>query len=280
MKRIVILVFFISLFFNLHSIYSQHNGIYFFPTEIVFEPTRASVFESRIGFLKNVNDKNLRLDIGAGIDIIGFRKCNTQYSFGIEAFTFSNLKSESNFKFPVDAIDYFFGVNFNYKRPLANDWFVSSRLRVSHISSHLQDGHVYERADTIFKPFTYSREFIDIAVVLDKFFKKMLIKNLFAVNFLFSTIPDDFGLFSFQYGFEVRYYLHELLSLYFSNDLKLSTVSDKTNLNENLEMGIKIGKYNSRGVNLFFSYYDGQDYKGQYYNKYLNYKAIGLSVDF
>ena len=280
MKRIVILIFFISLLFNVHSIYSQQTGIYFFSTEKVFEPTRASVFEPRVGFLKNVNDKNLRLDIGIGIDLIGLHTDNAQYSFGVDAFTFSNLRSESNFKFPVDAIDYLFGVNFNYKRPLSNDLFVSSRIRVSHISSHLQDGHIYERADTIFTPFTYSREFINIAVVMDKFIDRTLIKNLFAVNILFSTIPDDFGLFSFQYGLEVQYYLHEVISLYFSNDLKLSTVSDKTNLNENLEMGIRIGEYNSRGVNFFFSYYDGQDYKGQYYNRYLNYKAIGLTIDF
>ena len=279
-KRIVILVFFISSVFNVHSIYSQHTGIYFFSTEKVFEPTRASVFEPRVGFLKNVTDKNLRLDIGIGIDLIGLHEDDAQYSFGVDAFTFSNLRSESNFKFPVDAIDYFFSVNFNYKRSLKNDLFISSRLRVSHISSHLQDGHVYERADTIFTPFTYSREFLDIAVVMDKFFERSLIKNLFAVNFLLSTIPDDFCLFSFQYGIEVQYYLHELLSLYFSNDLKLVKVRGKKNLNENLEMGIRIGKYNSRGVNLFFSYYDGQDYKGQYYKRYLNYKAIGMSVDF
>ncbi len=280
MKRIVIIIFFISLFFNIHSIYSQHTGIYFFSTERVFEPTRANIFEPRVGFLKNVNDKNLRLDIGLGIDLIGLRKCDAQYSLGVDAFTFTNLRSESNFKFPVDAIDYFFGVNFNYTRPLSNHLFLSSRLRVSHISSHLQDGHIYEKSDTIFKPFTYSREFVDVAVVLDKFLDRTLIKNLFAVNFLFSTIPDDFGLFAFQYGFEIQYYIHEFISLYLSNDLKLATVSDKTNLNENLEMGIRIGEYNSRGVNLFFSYYDGQDYKGQYYKKYLNYKAVGMSVDF
>lgn len=233
-----------------------------------------------MGFLKNVNDKNLRLDIGAGIDLIGYSEDDASYSFGVDAFTFSNLRAESNFKFPVDAIDYFFGVNFNYIRPLSNDLFISSRLRVSHISSHLQDGHIYERTDTIFTPFTYSREFVDIAVVLDKILDRTLIKNLLAVNVLFSTIPDDFGLFSFQYGFEVQYYIHDFLSLYFSNDIKLATVSDKTNLNENLEMGVRIGEYSSRGVNLFFSYYDGQDYKGQYYNRYLNYKAIGMCVDF
>ena len=246
----------------------------------VFEPTRASIFEPRVGFIKNTNNKFLRLDIGAGFDLIGYNEKGARYSFGVDAFTFSNLRAESNFKFPVDAIDYFFGINFNYGKILTDGLYFGSRLRVSHISSHLQDGHIYERTDTIFTPLTYSREFIDAAGVLDYYLKRTLIRNLLAVNVLFSSIPDDFGVLSIQYGFEVQYYINEILSLYFSNDLRLATVKDKTNLNENLEAGIRIGEFNSRGVNIFFTYYDGQDYKGQYYDCYLNYKAIGMSVDF
>jgi len=279
-KKITVFVFFLSLFLNTSSYPQEESGLYFFSSNKVFEPTRASVFEPRIGFLKNTNNKYLRLDIGAGFDILGYNEKDTRYSFGVEAFTFSNLRAESNFKFPVDAVDYFFGVNFNYKKKLSDDLHFSSRLRVSHISSHLQDGHIYERSDTIFTPFTYSREFIDVAGVLDYYFKRTLIRNLISINYLFSSIPDDFGTFSLQYGFEVQHYLCEIVSLYFSNDLRLATVKDKTNLNENLEAGIRIGDFTSRGINIFFTYYDGQDYKGQYYDRYLNYKAIGMSVDF
>ena len=280
MKKITVFVFFLSLVLNTSSYSQEENGLYFFSTNKVFEPTRASVFEPRVGFLKNTNNKYLRLDIGAGIDLVGYNEKDTRYSFGVDAFTFSNLRAESNFKFPVDAIDYFFGVNFNYKKNLSDDLYFSSRLRVSHISSHLQDGHIYERSDTIFTPFTYSREFIDVAGVLDYYIKRTLIRNLFAINYLFSSIPDDFGAFALQYGFEVQYYVCEIISLYFSNDLRLTTVKDKTKLNENLEAGFRIGEFNSRGINVFFTYYDGQDYKGQYYDCYLNYKAIGMSVDF
>jgi hypothetical protein len=281
MKKIIITVFFFSFFVGINSIRAQGiDNPYFFSTDKVFVPTRSSVFEPRVGFVKNINNKYLRLDIGAGIDLIGMYDEYARYSFGIDAFTFSNLRSESNFKFPVDAIDYFFGVNINSKRILSDYIHLSSRLRISHISSHLEDGHLYERSDTVFTPFTYSREFINLAVIIDHFLKKANIRNLFGIDYLFSTIPADFGTFTLQYGFEFQYYIHGLISLYFSNDLKLATVNNKTKLNENLEAGIRIGEYGSRGLNLFFTYYDGQDYKGQYYDRYLNYKAFGFSVDY
>ncbi|MBK8983557.1 MAG: hypothetical protein IPM38_14875 [Ignavibacteria bacterium] len=47
-------------------------------------------------------------------------------------------------------------------------------------------------------------------------------------------------------------------------------------MNENLESGIIFGKMNSKKIRLYFRYYDGQDYRGQYYGNYFNYKGIGL----
>ena len=69
------------------------------------------------------------------------------------------------------------------------------------------------------------------------------------------------------------------MNLFVSNDLKFVRIDSRANLNENFETGIRFGKLNSKGVSIFFSYYDGKDYKGQYYNDYLNYKAIGLNFD-
>ncbi len=42
----------------------------------------------------------------------------------MDFFTFSNLRSEDNFKFPVDAIDYMFGVNFNLKKKLSRKKYI------------------------------------------------------------------------------------------------------------------------------------------------------------
>ena len=104
-------------------------------------------------------------------------------------------------------------------------------------------------------------------------------KNIVAINFLFHSIPDKFDNTSLQYGIEFKYFICNYMNLFVSNDLKFVRIDSRANLNENFETGIRFGKLNSKGVSIFFSYYDGKDYKGQYYNDYLNYKAIGLNFD-
>jgi len=238
------------------------------------------MFESKVGVIKYTDKKNLKLDIGVSFDLIGYRHKNNHYSFGVDFFTFSNLRSESNFKFPVDAIDYLFGINFNLKKKLSRSSDISHRLRISHISSHFEDGHVYERSDTIFTPFVFSKEFIDFATVLDVSLSKVLfLKNLLALNYIFHSIPK-MSKFSGQYGIEIRYYISKIFSAYVSNDLTLASANSKTNLNENFEGGLSFGAHNSRSVNLYFAFYDGQDYRGQYYGNYLNNKGIGLRIKF
>lgn len=284
-----ILIIIISLF-STSALYSQESQseqnhkhksrIQFLPSQELFRPIRASIFESRIGVAKNLNDDYLKLDIGYSPDIVSLENKRSTYSAGVEFFTFSNLRSEDNFKFPVDAIDYYFGLKFSYLRQIKKNMNLSGRLRIAHISSHFEDGHEYPRTDTIFTPVVYSREFIDLSAMLDtRINKRFAIRNQLSINLLFHSIPDEFAKVYFQHGFEANFRITRILSAYFSNELRLVQVKDKWNLNSNVETGIKIGKLNSRGVNIFFSYYDGQDYKGQYYDKHLNTKALGFSID-
>lgn len=263
-------------------LYSQtKDSLYFFNSNLLFVPTEASIFESKVGVIKYTDKKNLKLDIGVSIDLAGYKHNKNTYSFGVDFFTFSNLRSEKNFKFPVDAIDYLFGINLNSKSMLSANSELSSRLRVSHVSSHFEDGHIYERADTIFKPVIFSKEFIDLAAIFDmNIHKNFHLKNLIALNYIFHSIPADMSKFSARYGIELRYFVSKFLSLYISNDLNLASVNSELNLNENAEAGLSFGMFKSRSFNLYFAYYDGQDYRGQYYGKYLNNKGIGLRIKF
>lgn len=287
-KNPVLLI--IVLLLSTSALYSQESQsienhkhrskIEFLPSEELFRPIRAAIFESRIGVSKNINDDYLKLDIGYSPDIVSMETKRNIYSAGVEFFTFSNLRSEDNFKFPVDAIDYYFGLKFSYFRAIKKNMDLSARLRIAHISSHFEDGHKYERTDTIFTPVVYSREFIDLSAMLDtRINRRISLRNQLSINFLFHSIPDDFAKVYFQNGFEANFKITRILSAYFSNELRLVQVNDKWNLNSNIETGIKIGKLNSRGINVFFSYYDGQDYKGQYFDKHLITKSLGFSID-
>lgn len=262
---------------------SSKNNFFFFETDNLFKPLNASVIESRVGISKNTSDDYLKLDIGTSLDIIGLEDKNSVYSFGVDFFTFSYLRSEPNFKFPVDAIDYLFGINFNYKKILSKDITLNSRLRISHISSHFQDGHKYERTDTIFTPVVYSREFINISAIFDHWIAKNLtLRYLLGAEYLLKTIPDDFGALSGQFGAELRYSFNPWLTYYISDEvrlIKVNSINGSFNFNNNLETGLRFGFANKRGLNIFFTYYDGQDYKGQYFNRMTNYKALGFSVD-
>jgi len=277
-KGLVLLTLFLLLANT--KLYSQ-SEIYFLSSDNLFQPFQASVFESKIGISSNTNDDNLKLDIGAAVDILGLRNKNFSASFGAEFFTFSNLRSEPNFKFPVDAIDYYFGVSFNYKKVLNPISTISTRFRIAHISSHFEDGHKYSRSDTIFTPVVYSREFIELSGIYDyKIRQFFTVRTLIGVNYLMHSIPDDFGMLSFQIGNELRYSFSNIFGVYLSNELRYANVKDNGIFNESLETGINLGGFDNRGINIFFSIYNGQDYKGQYYDKSLNIKSIGTHIIF
>lgn len=279
-------IFILLFLITPHCIYSEplnsfSDSLFFFNTNQVFNPTESSISEAKTGITKYTDKKNLRLDIGVSMDIIGLKNKNTIYSMGADFFTFSNLRSESNFKFPVDAIDYMFGLNFNFRKTISSEAGISGRLRISHISSHFEDGHIYERSDTIFTPVVFSKEYIDLASALDlKLKKNLILKIMPAVNIIFHSIPENISVLSGQLGLQIRYYPFKKLSVYLSNDIYLSKVNSDTKLSENFEAGISIGEINSRTINLFYTYYDGHDYRGQYYGKYLNNNGIGARIKF
>lgn len=269
----------LALFLFSQNISAQE--IYSINSSELYKPIQASVFESKIGVSSNINDENVKLDIGASVDLIGLRAKNYSASFGAEFFTFSNLRSEDNFKFPVDAIDYYFGVAFNYKTDLNPISSISSRLRIAHISSHFEDGHKYARTDTIFTPVVYSREFIELSGIYDYRIRPFLVlRTMLGANILMHSIPDDFGKVSFMIGNELRYSINNYFGLYLSNELRSAKVKGNSNFNESFEAGVNFGGFDKRGINIFYAIYNGQDYKGQYYDKSLNVRSIGMHVMF
>lgn len=281
MRKIIFLFLLLLSSLCYSQSYREKDSLYFLTSDLLFVPLKSSIIESKMGFTKFIDKKYLKLDIGASFDLAGLKTKNAKYSLGIDFLTFSNLRNEDNFKFPVDAIDYMFGLNVNFKKELSRDNTISGRLRFSHISSHLEDGHIYENTDTMFTPFVFSKEFID-AAVMDEFgiADNFSVKGLAAINFIFHAIPEDMSKLSGQLGIEMRYFFLEFLSVYLSNDVTIASVNSSTNVNESFEGGVSFGRKKSRALSLYFDYYDGQDYRGQYYGRYLNYKGLGMRFEF
>jgi hypothetical protein len=281
LKRILLSIFTILFGAAISNAGAASDSIDFFRSERVYRPIEAGILEARTGFQKYTNTDYLKLDIGVSIDVVSLISGNHIYSAGVDFFTFSNLRSEENFKFPVDAIDYFFGINLNFQSDISKDRKVSARFRLSHISSHLEDGHVYERTDTIFTPFVFSKEFVDVSAIYEyNVSKRLSLRGQGGFNYIFHSIPDEISPLSGQIGLEAKYFVTDILSLYISNEVTIAEVSSNVSANENLETGVTLGKRNSRGISFYFNYYDGQDYRGQYYGDYLNTKGLGVKINF
>ena len=78
--------------------------------KLLFTPLTANVFEPRIGAMYQLSAEKLRLDIGASFDLADLKLFDgVETRFGTDFFTFTRLRSERGFKFPVETSDYFFG---------------------------------------------------------------------------------------------------------------------------------------------------------------------------
>ncbi len=78
----------------------------------------------------------LRLEAGFGAPMVAWDRG----SIGAECLIWSGLKTLSDFRFPVETADYFFGINSFIRFPRADLGLQGIRLRLSHISSHWVDG--------------------------------------------------------------------------------------------------------------------------------------------
>lgn len=241
------------------------------PPGLLFQPLRAHVFEPRAGVLYEADDDRLRLDIGTSVDLMSWRPSATEeYRMGADFFTYTRLRSEGRFKFPVETTDFFFGVNFAAKYSLGDN-VVSGRLRVAHISSHLSDGYNGERT-----PFVYSREFIDLTGAVS--FGSL---RLYAgANILFSSIPRNFGVVTPQVGFDVSHPLAPNLTLVGGYDLRFPTIDEATTAAHSAQAGVKLGRQFGSGIVLSGYFYRGKSIHGMFYDLNDSYAGIGLQIDF
>ncbi len=255
----------------------------------LFEPLLADPLSPRIGVMTNLDQKRVQLDIGAPVDL--YQNRNRDFALGIDFGTWSLLRRGENFKFPVDAIDYLFGVNATWKSKLGDSAFpfdaAITKLRISHISAHFEDGHTDENGNWLNPgetplgkiPFTYSREFINLTTE----FVAPDGKVYLGYQYLFHTIPDNISRHSFQAGAEVGLPIHS----YLAADFKLLPIWDNAEQKTdgfrgtwNLQAGMRLSSFGLDKVRLAYNYFSGISRQGMYLNKSEHFNSIGCVVDF
>lgn len=242
---------------------------------LLFKPLTANVFEPRIGTIYEACDEKLRLDIGASFDLTHFNPSeNTEIRLGADFFTYTRLRSEGRFKFPVETSDYFFGVNAS-SRYKADEYDLLTRIRLAHISSHLVDGYAY---GSVFKktPFVYSREFVDITVAADF----GLLRPYIGLNSVFSFIPDDIDVFIPQAGLDFEYELLSWLLISGGWDFKLVGIKNVSSGVNSLQTGLLFKTSDGAGVLVSGYYYSGKSMHGMFYDEIDNYFGLGFQLIF
>jgi hypothetical protein len=262
MRSCFLLLFFLISFYQAESF-----------DKLLFTPLTANVFEPRIGSSYQFSNEKLRLDIGASFDLADIDIFeDVEMRFGTDFFTFTRLRSEGGFKFPVETSDYFFGINFSAIRKL--DLIeLSSRLRIAHISAHLVDG--YATGDTFHKPpFVYSREFTDLVLAA----KYDIVRFYFGWQMIFSTIPKDFEINNYQLGFDLKQPVLSFVDLIGGYDLRLIGIDSQYSTVHSLQAGLYVSMSERAGISIDYNYYEGKSIHGLFYKDKDIYSSLGFRV--
>jgi hypothetical protein len=259
-----------------------------FPADLNIQPFTANFLEPKTGFQYLFDLENVRIDIGTSHDIIHWKNAEETFSFGADFFTYTRARSENNFKFPVETIDYLFGINASYKKYFStkggNDWEWGIRIRLSHISAHLVDGRYQSNTEDWIdgrEPFVYSREFIELFPFISNLgLENSLVRMYAGVTYNFHLIPKDIKKVNLHYGNEFYLGIFSIWDIipFIAYDFKLAG-TDKYVGNNIISAGIKFGHPKSRGFSILASYFSGKSVHGEFYNFNESYVTIGINLD-
>ena len=270
------LAFLIILFFKF-NLFAQTTTEWF-PANLNIQPFTAHFLEPKSGFQYLFDLDKVRIDIGTSQDIVHWKDEENSFSVGVDFFTYTRARSEANFKFPVETIDYLFGVNGGYKNNLgSSEW--GARLRFSHISAHLVDGYYDSKTGSWLngrEPFVYSREFFELIA----YYKIYGLRFYAGITYNIHVIPDEIKKGIYEAGFD--YYPNFLKTSLFIPFLAYNftlTGIERYSGNNIVSTGIKFGEPTSRGFSILASYFSGKSVHGEFYDLNENYFNVGINLD-
>ncbi len=266
---------FILIILFTFTIFPQ-SKLTWFPSNINLQPFTANFLEPRAGFAFQTGGNKIRLDISRSTDIAQINYPDSKLAFGVDLFTFTRLRAESEFHFPVETIDYLFGLNSTYKVIKQNDEY-GLRFRLSHISAHFVDGQ-YDYKINYWRngrsAIVYTREFIE----LFPYFRINSLRFYAGFSYLFHRKPVDIGKEIYNLGFDYYYTEFKNIFPFVAYDFKLEKINKYSGSNI-LTAGIKFGDYRSRGLSLAVTYFAGKSIHGEYYNLNESYTTLGFNLD-
>lgn len=165
----------------------------------VWKPLFGSFLEpNRFTTCYDADATRLRLEAGFGMAFLRVPSVN----FGAECLIWSGLKTLEGFRFPVETADYFFGFNAVIPHFLSNP-DLTSRIRLSHISSHLVDG----TQDSVVggSSSRFSREFVSFETELVSIAGELPIRGSVGIKYVFHQVTKVEPAIQFPIILEYRF---------------------------------------------------------------------------
>lgn len=266
----------VVIFFNISH---AQEKLELFPSDLLIQPFTANTLKPKLGFEFKNGKNELSLNVGNSMDMLHYKlDDNSKLSFGADLFTYTLLRSQADFHFPVDAVDYLFGVNFGYVNQLKSAK-IGARLRLSHISAHFVDGH-YDKDNQQWRdgrnPKVYSREFFELI----PYYSFNNFRLYAGITYIYSIDPRDIGTDQYQLGFEYfgKDFISESITPYLAYDFRLINIYQYTG-NNSLEAGVKIGKVEDKGISFYFRYFSGYNIHGEYFDLREDFTSLGFNLD-
>ncbi len=205
---------------------------------------------------------------------------------GADFFTYALTTSAQGLRLQVDAVDGYFGGHIVYAAPGSGD-HLSLRLRLLHISGHLIDGH-WDRSTMQWKdnklPIPYTRDFGEITGLYTWPGRTVELSAYSGFSYATLVRPDDLSRYATLHGFEIHStgltgtVFGRPFSLYAADNLAITGIPACYGTN-NLEFGLRFGRWEGTGLRFYGSYYHGLEVFSQYYYVRTDQWGLGFALD-
>ena len=227
----------------------------------------ANPFEGRIQVFASPDAGAMRFDIGASPAMVSV---DSTLQVRADFFTLSKMRSEEAMKFPVETIDYWFGLSLAWAPP---ELPTSFRLRLAHVSAHIVDGmRLPYAADST--PPIYSREFAEALTSLR--FNDLRLYG--GVTFIWSKHNPEFSSWIPQLGVEYAKAISEQLTLNAAYDGKLVGYRSVMLPQHCAQLGVVYRHRTNVEGGLILYRYDGRSIHGMLAQSQDHYWAIGVRL--
>ncbi len=263
----------------------------FLPGRLAFPPLTAHHQEPRVGVRKEFGSSKMKVDIGASVDMLEVRPASDsteRFRVGVDFFTFALSTNSQGLRLQIDAVDGFFGGHVMYLNDVDERRRVVVRLRLLHLSAHFLDGH-FNNGTESWKdnraPIAFTRDFGELLALYQSECDDIAYHVYGGFSYATLLRPTNINRFEYAAGFEVRSaslvesVFGKPFNMFLAHHVTLRGIPTYIG-STNVDFGVKFGHWNSTGLKMYLSWFNGLDFFSQYYDVRREHWALGFAFDF